>query len=341
MVYKIKRFFSWKAIEEQREYTRAEKQAFLELYKTTGGLKHLPKALKPSNTNQFNQFAVDLKKMSLGNAKTFNRENAKTLFQNAGMPKMAGQIDKMIDKYTNKRALVRLARLKNRKGNEVDYNLIEKPYKKLSKILNKSADNHDEAVARYDKLHENRSAIPNKRVIRKLDKFAKDNNINVLRVDSSPTSGSRYGSSIETRPNGEFVRGSDGKDYSAEIFLNKKASEGGYSHELGHYLTYKLSPVGAEMRNLKNSGTPQIFHRDTRGRTFLDDRNEAFQVMSNHVFNIANENSANNYGKALLKTLDEGLSENSEAQANAAMQAYITNGANSSANKYRTSLKWM
>lgn len=341
MVYKVKRFFSRKAVEEQREYTRAEKQAFLEFYKTTGGFKHLPKALKPSDTNQFNQFAVDLKKMSLGNAKAFNRENAKTLLQNAGMPKMAGQVDKMIDKYTNKRALVRLARLKNRKGNEIDYNSIEKPYKKLSKILNKSADNHDEAAARYDRLHENRSAIPNKRAIRKLDEFAKENNINVLKVDSSPTSGSKYGSSIETRPNGEFVRGSDGKDYSAQIFLNKKASEGEYSHELGHYFTYKLSPVGAEMRNLKNSGTPQMFHRVTRGKTFLDDRNEAFQVMSNHVFNIANENSANNYGKALLKVLNENPSENSEAQSDAAMQTYIANGANKSANKYQKSLKWI
>lgn len=202
-IYKIKRF----STVEQREFTRAEKEAFLELYKKTKGLKQLPKGVSP---NRLCQFAVDLKKMSLGNAKDFNRENAKTLFQNAGMSKMANQVDKMIDKYTNKRALVRLARLKNRKGNEVDSKAARPVYNKSLSLLRKGAKIREEAMENFDNLHKTNK--PDSKAIKYLINYAKKNDIDVVRSSNHPDFSSKYDSFVETMPDmSKTIKGSGGK----------------------------------------------------------------------------------------------------------------------------------
>lgn len=336
-MYKVKRFSQ---ITEERQYTRAEKQAFLELYKATGGLRHLPKGSSPRDVHRFNKFATDLKKMSLGDYKGFDRENAKQLLENTGLHKSASQVDKMIDKYTNKRALARLSRMKNRKGNEIDYDGIRPLFNKSSKIMNKGASISDESKAAFDKMHEINK--PDSASIDKLTKYAKKNDIDVVRTSNHPDFSSKYDSMIETMPDmSKTLEGADGKKYVGRVIQNTGALEGDLAHEIGHVKTYK-SATGKELKKLRNleTTTPQLFNRNSRGKAFLDDKSLAFQKTTDKIVDVANENSATAYGNALLKKMRSPRLKMNEENLGHSLSSYMGAAANHGGYNARTSLKW-
>ncbi len=332
-IYKIKRFSTI----GQREFTRAEKEAFLELYKKTKGLKQLPKGVSP---NRLCQFAVDLKKMSLGNAKAFNRENAKTLFQNAGMSKMANQVDKMIDKYTNKRALVRLARLKNRKGNEVDPKAIQPIYNKSLSLLRKGAKIREEAIEGFDNLHKTNK--PDPKAIKYLINYAKKNDIDVIRSSNHPDFSSKYDSFVETMPDmSKTIKGSGGKNYIGKVTQNTGALESDLAHELGHIKVFKTK-VGKKIKQLRglSNKTPQLFNRQSRGKAFLDDRSLVFQNVADNVLNVSNENAASIFARPLMK-MSKSRQEMGRENLQHALTNYMGVIPNNAGNDSIHLLKWI
>lgn len=94
---------------KRKLYTRGEKQALREIFRATKGFREFPKTGNPKDVLRFQKFIRDLNAFRItSDKKVIDRENAKTLLQNAGLTKSASEVDHIIDKYTNKRALVRL-----------------------------------------------------------------------------------------------------------------------------------------------------------------------------------------------------------------------------------------
>jgi len=320
---------------KRKLYTRGEKQALLELYKATRGFKKLPKGSSPRDVLRFNKLATDIKRVSMGDVKGFDRENAKKLLESANLPLSAKEVDHVIDKYTNKRALVRLTKQKNIKGNKIDYDSIIPQYQKSTKLMNKGADIEKSSGLSFNVEHELEK--PNTSVIKKLTKYANERDIDVVRKSKDPHFSTRYDSYVVTMPDmSKTIIGSGGKKYIGKITLNTGALEEDLAHEIGHIRTYK-SKLGRRMKTVRGK-QPQLLNRDTRGKAFLDDKNLALQQVSDKLINIANENSATAYGNALLKKV--GNLKKRETLDHA-ISTYMGTALNHSGNDYRKSLKWM
>lgn len=97
---------------KQRLFTRGEKRAFRELYKATKGFKKMPKTKNPRDVLRLKRLAKDFKRYSLGDIKNIDVDNAKELLNNAGLHQTANELEHVINKYSNKRALVRLKNIK-------------------------------------------------------------------------------------------------------------------------------------------------------------------------------------------------------------------------------------
>lgn len=318
-------------------FTIGEKRAFLELYKATRGFKQLPKGSSPRDVVRFNKLATDVKRLSMGDVKGFDRENAKTLLNNVGMPKSASQVDRLIDKYSNKRALVRLSKIKNTKGNNIDYDSILPQYNKSTKLMNKGADIAERADFSFNVEHALRK--PNQGSITELTKYAKKHNIDVVRKPNDPYFHSSYDSYVETMPDmSKSIVGTGGKKYVGKVVLNTRASEDDLAHEIGHIRTFK-SKVGKELRKVRGE-TPQLLNRTSRGKAFLDDKNLALQQISDNLITVANENSANSYGSSLLKKIGSGKTLNKKFRENV-ISNYLGTAVNKSGHQYRESLKWI
>lgn len=322
---------------KRKLYTRGEKQAFLELYKATRGFKQLPKGSSPRDVIRFNKLATDIKKLSMGDVKGFDRENAKTLLNNVGMPKSAAQVDKLIDKYSNKRALVRLSKIKNTKDNNIDYDSILPQYNKSTKLMKKGADIKDLSGQSFEVEHVVRK--PDNKTIKELTKYARDHDIDVIRKSSDPYFHSNYDSYIETMPDmSKSIVGTGGKKYVGKVTLNTGALEEDLAHEIGHVRTYK-SKIGKEIKKVRGK-RPQLINRNSRGKAYLDDKNLAFQYIADDLVNVANENSATAYGNYILRKIRSGEKLNEEAQK-AALSGYLGTAVNSAGHHYSKSLKWM
>lgn len=320
---------------KRKLYTRGEKQAFLELYKATRGFKKLPKGSSPRDVLRFNKLATDIKRLSMGDIKGFDRENAKKLLESANLPLSAKEVDHVIDKYTNKRALVRLTKQKNIKGNKIDYDSILPQYNKSTKLMNKGANIRESSNFDFDIEHGLRK--PNTSVIKKLTKYAKERDIDVVRKSKDPYFSSNCDSYVETMPDmSKSIIGSGGKKYIGKITLNTGALEEDLAHEIGHIRTNK-SKLGRRMKAVRGK-QPQLLNRDTRGKTFLDDKNLALQQVSDELINVANENSATAYGNALLKKVGDLKKRKT---LDYATSGYMGTALNHSGHDYRKSLKWM
>jgi hypothetical protein len=293
-MYKIKRFSI------QKEFTRAERAAFRELIRKSshygGSIYALPRTENARDVVRYNKLAIDLRNLSRGDKKGFDRENAKTLLNNAGLPQLANQVDHIVDKYTNKRALARLARLKSRNinyGNNEQFDL-KNTNKRLRKIgrkgLRQGSWGFDGIISYQDRIKSNpkiknelikeshRLGVP----VSRLSPFGNNRSLN-------PYNSSFIRSEL-TLPNGN-------KHKRVGIMLGDYANDGVLAHEIGHARSY-LSRYSVE-RNLPTR-TVSINRYDNGGKYFLSEKNDLFQKAADHIATLAEENSGNGYGQALL-----------------------------------------
>ena len=293
-MYKIRRFSI------QKEFTRAEKAALKELIRKSsqngGSIYTLPKTENPRDIVRYNKLAIDLRNLSRGNKKGFDRENAKTLLNNVGLPQLANQVDHIVDKYTNKRALARLARLKSRNinyGNNGQFDFSTN--RRLQKIGKKGLDQRSLGLENIISYQERLKSNP--KIKNELIKESYRLGVPVKRLGPF---GDRL---LELEPyNSSFTRSElilpNGKKHKrVGIVLGSYANDGVLAHEIGHARSY-LSPFSVE-RNLP-VGTVKINRYDNGGKYFLSDKNNLFQKAADHVATLAEENSANGYGRALL-----------------------------------------
>ena len=312
VIYKIKRF------------TRAEREAWKEFYKRTynpsNWTNSLPFTKNTRDVLRFNKLANDLRNLSRGDKKGFDRENAKILLSNAGMSKLSGQVDHMIEKYTNKRALVRLARLKNRNinyGTNPDKTKINSI---LSKIYNRGtsqinlannvSDNFQNSIKRNPKVHHE--------LIKESHKLGVP-----VQYRTPIFYAEGYRDGLENY-GGMFQRGTlDPRKYRprAAIVLGTKANDPILAHEIGHVRS-ELSPVPIKkselpIPNFRVGQWNDLNYTSLRGKEFLKDSNEILRGISDKVSTLADENSANMYGTALFKKVRKkklGSLDNREMQ---------------------------
>ena len=328
-MYKIKRF------------TRGEKEAFKEIYKATGGFRHLPQGGGARDVLRFNKFATDLRQLAEGNSKAFDRENAKGLLNNVGLTKSAGQVDKLVDKYTNKRALARLRRMKN-KGLLFRDTKEGERYTAASKI---SLNGRDEFNKNSKKLVEDlrNGQGHDKKIVKKIKSSAKKRGIKV-RSNPNIRETKQGESSAEfyiDNTTGKRIPGKriDGNNYYELAEYHPKANEGIISHEVGHIRT-NLSPNGVSLLKSRQDDEIKDILKSGNDYSNLGSKNKTLQEVAKNISEIADENSASSYGLANLKRLGVSKDKLKELKksTDTALGTYIGLGVERSANKVMDSL---
>ena len=329
VIYKIKRF------------TRAERDAWKEFYKRTykiatdrkgnvvQRLNILPGSKNPRDAVRFNRLAVDLRNLSRGDKRNFDKENAKTLLNNVGLSKLSGQLDHMVDKYTNKRALARLARIKDINPNYGS--TIKKDKNKINKILIKlnerGFDQNKYSKDKMDLLEDLIKSDPkvNKQLIKESYKLG-------VPVGRTPLHyAENYNSYYKFNPNeiygdphqSNFQRyiGGDRRE-SVKIKLGRRANNSTLAHEIGHARSY-LSSAPTKNNGIGKSNKDSViysvrgYNKFSEGKDLIRRGNKTFRYISDDLSRLAEENSANAYGGALLKKVNRrlGIEDNREMKA--------------------------
>lgn len=333
VIYKIKRF------------TRAEKAAWKDFYKKTykivtdkngnvvQRLNVLPSSKNPRDAVRFNKLAVDLGNLSRGDKKIFDRENAKTLLNNVGLSKLSGQLDHMVDKYTNKRALARLARIKDINPNYGS--TVNKDKDKINKILiklnNRGFDQKKYGKNKMDLLEDLIKSNPKiqNQLIKESHRlgvpvgrtpllFAEDYN-NYYKFHPNEIYGDPHQSSFQ-----RYVK-KDRRE-PVKIQLGRKANDSTLAHEIGHARSYLSSAPTKNNGIGKSTNEDPFIHPDwgswglgkrSKGKRLIRGGNRLFVNISNDLSRLAEENSANAYGGALFKKVNRrlGIKDNGEMEA--------------------------
>lgn len=343
-MYKVKRFSI-----ESRSFTRAEKQAFRELYKRTNGFRNLPTSSNPRDVFRFQRLTDDLIDLSQGKVKNLDRENAKTLLKNLGLDKSAGQVDKVIDKYTNKRALARLGKRKLDIDGD-DMVALESKYPssslkdKNSKVFN-VFDNRQSSIVKDARDPEYLSSKflrsiskPNKDAMEKMDDYASKLGVEVARNPNE--SNSFYGIKAALSPDKRRVL-----DVKGKVILGNDTNEAIYGHELGHHRSSIKRIKSMDMDDIESKVTrnrtkrPRINTKDKSTgavipyKEAIRNRNNDLRELSENLSTIAEENAASSYSLARLKRM--GSSEEDmrryKKELNSALDTYI----NAARNKMR------
>ena len=323
VIYKIKRF------------TRAEKEAWKEFYKRTYNpvkqadgtyrrMNYLPSTNNPRDVFRFKRLGADLQNLSKGDKSTFDREGAKILLNNAGMPKLAGQVDHIIDKYTNKRALARLARIKNislsRKTTDEGLKSIDKQNSTLLKLFERGKDQAIRSGKELDTLSATSKKDPRVRneLINESYKLGVPISYTPLhynpKTDKIDPNNAFFSISRVITDSGEWSRPRVG------IVLGRQSNDNNtLAHELGHAKSYISSlstpyPITSKKGPYINSlGIGRKFDYFP-GKSFIEQGNHVFQKMANNISTLAEENAANARGHAILNKIHKklGVSRNNE-----------------------------
>lgn len=328
MIYKIKRF------------TRAERDAWKEFYKRTyklatdkkgnvvQRLNILPGSKNPRDAVRFNRLAVDLENLSRGDKRNFDRENAKTLLNNVGLSKLSGQLDHIVDKYTNKRALVRLAKIKDINPNYGS--TVKRDKDKINKILIKlnkrGFDQRKYGSNKMDSLEDLIKSNPKvqKQLIKESYRlgvpigrtpllFAENYN-NYYKFHPNEIYGNPHQSSFQ-----RYVKGD--RREPVKIKLGAKANDSSLAHEIGHARSYISSTPTKNNGIGKSNKNPVIYsfrgyNKFSEGKDLIRRGNKTFKYISDDLSRLAEENSANAYGGALLKKVNRrlGIKDNREME---------------------------
>ena len=333
VIYKIKRF------------TRAERDAWREFYKRTykiatdkngnvvQRLNILPSSKNPRDAVRFNRLAVDLGNLSKGDKRNFDRENAKTLLNNVGLSKLSGQLDHMVDKYTNKRALARLARIKDINPNYGS--TVGRDRDKINNILiklnNRGFDQNKYSKNKMDSLEDLIKSNPKvqKQLIKESYRlgvpvgrtpllFAENYN-NYYKFHPNEIYGNPHQSSFQ-----RYIKGD--RREPVKIQLGRKANDSTLAHEIGHARSY-LSSAPTKNNGIGKSTNEEPFiysgwgswgiGKSSKGKNLIRRGNRLFRNISDDLSKLAEENSANAYGGALFKKVNRrlGIKDNGEMEA--------------------------
>ena len=314
--YILKRF------SRQKEFTRAEKQAFLEMYrklhnnnsyinqKLKNGRYHkspvplLPDTSHPRDVLRLNKLAGDWNDIVRGRGTgNVDFQSARTLFKNAGMPKMADQVEKIANKYSNNAAINRLRRIK-----EINPRFVQK-FEKVNKntqrhlrnleakgkIMGEMGSKQIEVLREYNpsEYKDLKALAGYAKGIRGKGKYASRIPVENVYMNSKEDGGACISSSIGTNSiNGRAV---GYKDPDVLMYRNTTTSE--LAHEIGHHKTH-ISPYGldiltANARQLDyNKPAPAYWGNDTLPVT-----------IARNLVNVVSEKSANSYAQALLNRM--------------------------------------
>lgn len=331
MIYKIKRF------------TRAERDAWKDFYKRTykiatdrktgkvvQRLNILPSSKNPRDAVRFNRLAVDLENLSRGDKRNFDRKNAKTLLNNVGLSKLSGQLDHIVDKYTNKRALARLARIKDINPNYGS--TVKRDKDKINKILIKlnerGFDQRKYGSNKMDLIEDLIKSNPKvqKQLIKESHRlgvpvgrtpllFAENYN-NYYKFHPNEIYKNPHQSSFQRYVNGD-------RREPVKIQLGRKANDSTLAHEIGHARSYLSSaPTKNNGIGKPTNEEPFIYSswgngKSSKGKNLIRRGNRLFMNISNDLSRLAEENSANAYGGALFKKVNRrlGIRDNREMEA--------------------------
>ena len=164
---------------KNKSFTRAEKEAIKELLYRTRGLRKFPEGtnLKRGHSQRLGNMAADIEEW-VNTGKKPNIENMKEVLSQWGLPKNAAAIDKIIDKYSNKKAIARLERM--RKGKfEPSFTYDEKKMEKMGKRAEEVQKRFKIGNTKLGKLPETKEDAS---LSRKLKKRIKSEQIPVITV---------------------------------------------------------------------------------------------------------------------------------------------------------------
>ena len=315
----------------QKTYTRAEREALKELLLKTRGFQRLPNGAKMTarDVNRFNYLATSAQLWAKGYKPELIKlegpiKNAKTFLEHADLGKSSKELEHVVNKYSNKRALARWQRLMRRK---TESERIEKmvPLKKMRKVENYvSADANDCAKYASSKINIKRGEG---NLMSSLAKDAKKYNIPI--IHSKDGAGYSYHQPLKkTRKSGidskviESAFISDSKkgfskkqakklkslainnNIEGAIVLGRSAGPGTLAHELGHHITEYFIPSGRNLsliEDVTDKSARTMARRLKRGDLDIVRLNRKSKKIGNALNNVANENSATSYGLARLK----------------------------------------
>lgn len=274
---------------KRKLYTRGEKLALKELYKATKGFKELPRTGNPKDVLRLQKLATDLKKLAVGDSKKFDRENARKLLESANLPLSAKEVDHVIDKYTNKRALARLRKSKQHQATYIQ----NSPNLKDSFGGFMQSTKSDYRIKKF-KIKANRDKQPE--IIDKLNDVAKKREITIEKANKSSASTPVHNETGEIIASNKKLPKEYRRYRQVKIGKNDINSPEILAHEMGHVRDH-MSPVQQIHHNFdlpKPNLKSQRSHNIRKANKNLIDFSESFGK-------IASENNANSYGEAMIK----------------------------------------
>lgn len=281
-------------IVKRKLFTRGEKQALAELYKATKGFKELPRTGNPRDVLRLQKLATDLKKLSVGNSKNFDRENAKKLLESANLPLSAKEVDHVIDKYTNKRALARLRKSKQHQIIDVpDSPSLKESGSGLSQLAKSELRILGFRIG-------NRKSKKSAEIIDKLNEIAKNREITVKPGKVSKAITASHKDTGEIMASNKRLPKEYRKEFR-EVNISKRDvnSPEILAHELGHMRDY-MSPV-QQMRHDFKLPRPNLKSHRSRN---IRKANKNLIDFSEKFSKIAAENNANSYGEAMIRRVN-------------------------------------
>lgn len=325
-------------------FTRGQQQAFRQLYRLSRGL---PKTSNPRDVLRLKKVSNDFQRFSRGDVKEIDIKNAKTLLTNAGYTKAAEELEGMVSKYTNKRALVRLKNIKNKKSEAeraVERQKDAKEFNKFYKRRDKFIKTNKDSIETLDNLKKTSQSDPeiNSKLVEDLKR--RDSGIKVSTDKSFSPEFSRGNSDYLADDKAGFVVRRYKKG-SGEIRLNNdldKANTNTVAHEYGHArsdlqstskksgildfdgINREISPNNREGQK-KASLHIKVGKRSEAdyGKAKILSKTSMLRKTADGFANVAEERIANSYGQARLNKL--GKKDNFSQHSKAIEDSYLSN----------------
>ena len=275
---------------KRKLYTRGEKLALKELYKATKGFKELPRTGNPKDVLRLQKLATDLKKLAVGDSKKFDRENARKLLESANLPLSAKEVDHVIDKYTDKRALARLRKSKQHQATYIQ----DSPNLRDSFSGFMQSAKSDFRIKKF-KIKANRDK--QSEIIDKLNDVAKKREIAIEKgIESSAITPVHKETGEIIASNKKLPKEYRGSYRKVKIGKNDINSPEILAHEMGHIRDH-MSPI---QQIHSNFDLPKPNLKNQRSRN-IRKANKNLIDFSDSFSKIASENNANSYGEAMIK----------------------------------------
>lgn len=322
----------------QKLFTFQDKKAFLEFYKATGGLKHLPKGKKGMRARDVYRIKNIAQKIDAGNLEGVNYDEARQILERIGLPESGKGIKHLIQKYKNiydPEFQERFNRIYNQELNQIDKKTKNK-LKRTTDLWTKygiSSPRNVHRIAEIERKIKKEAEIEkNQFVGRDISRSSgivndaaddwvydayyrsRDNPLlfGISKENLTPGTETREAMNAIMKkrrkivPNIKIEKGSENAYIPTEgrIILTPKASSATVGHEIGHAISYKKGLV-----------------KDTRN-------------MNNVIGNLAEENYATSQSNAIHNLavkkgkISPTYAKNVEDDGDNSFQTYLADGIN-------------